>query len=115
MRARMRGSSGEPPSTFTVPADGPDVYQAFVIPIPVEQLKWVKGFEFRPGNRKIVHHAVLEHRGGAERQQEDLGVVDPVDLIAGLPLLDLPVGVVCPAHGVPADRAALERALCRSA
>jgi hypothetical protein len=27
------------------------------------------------------------------------------------PLLDLPVEVVCPAHGAPADRAALERAL----
>jgi glyoxylase-like metal-dependent hydrolase (beta-lactamase superfamily II) len=27
------------------------------------------------------------------------------------PLLDLPVEVVCPAHGAPTDRAALERAL----
>jgi glyoxylase-like metal-dependent hydrolase (beta-lactamase superfamily II) len=27
------------------------------------------------------------------------------------PLLDLPVAVVCPAHGAPTDRAALERAL----
>jgi hypothetical protein len=27
------------------------------------------------------------------------------------PLLDLPIEVVCPAHGVPTDRAALERAL----
>lgn len=28
-----------------------------------------------------------------------------------LPLLDLPVEVVCPAHGAPTDRAALERTL----
>jgi hypothetical protein len=27
------------------------------------------------------------------------------------PLLDLPIEVVCPAHGAPTDRAALERAL----
>lgn len=47
------------PKPFILPADGPDVYQAFVLPIPVDQLKWVKGVEFRPGNRKIVHHANL--------------------------------------------------------
>jgi mono/diheme cytochrome c family protein len=47
------------PKPFTVPAEGADVYQAFVIPVPVDQLRWVKGFEFRPGNRKVVHHANL--------------------------------------------------------
>jgi glyoxylase-like metal-dependent hydrolase (beta-lactamase superfamily II) len=31
------------------------------------------------------------------------------------PLLDLPVEIVCPAHGAPTDRVALERALARSA
>ena len=30
------------------------------------------------------------------------------------PLLDLPIEVVCPAHGAPTDRAALERALTSS-
>jgi hypothetical protein len=41
-------------------------------------------------------------RGGVTRQQ----VVERLR-----PLLDLPVEVVCPAHGMPTDRAALERAL----
>ena len=41
-------------------------------------------------------------RGGVTRQQ----------VVEGLrPLLDLPVEVVCPTHGAPTDRAALERAL----
>jgi hypothetical protein len=41
-------------------------------------------------------------RGGVTRRQ----------VAARLPpLLDLPVEVVCPAHGAPTDRAALERAL----
>ena len=41
-------------------------------------------------------------RGGVSRQQ----------VVEGLqPLLDLPVEVVCPAHGAPTDRASLERAL----
>jgi glyoxylase-like metal-dependent hydrolase (beta-lactamase superfamily II) len=41
-------------------------------------------------------------RGGVTRRQ----VVERLR-----PLLDLPVEVVCPAHGEPADRAALSRAL----
>jgi len=41
-------------------------------------------------------------RGGVTRHQ----VVERLR-----PLLDLPVEVVCPAHGAPTDRAALERAL----
>jgi glyoxylase-like metal-dependent hydrolase (beta-lactamase superfamily II) len=46
--------------------------------------------------------AVNELRGGVTHQQ----VVERLR-----PLLDLPVEVVCPAHGAPTDRAALERAL----
>jgi hypothetical protein len=41
-------------------------------------------------------------RGGVTHRQVVEGL---------LPLLDLPVEVVCPAHGAPADRAALEPAL----
>jgi glyoxylase-like metal-dependent hydrolase (beta-lactamase superfamily II) len=41
-------------------------------------------------------------RGGGTRRQ----VVERLR-----PLLDLPVEAVCPAHGAPTDRAALERAL----
>jgi peroxiredoxin/mono/diheme cytochrome c family protein len=47
------------PSPFTVPADGPDVFQHFVIPMELLQSKNLIGFEFRPGNPAVVHHAVL--------------------------------------------------------
>jgi hypothetical protein len=47
------------PRPFTVPADGPDIYQGFTIPIPLDGPRWVKGFEFRPGNRRLIHHAIL--------------------------------------------------------
>jgi len=63
------------PEPFTIPADGPDVFQAFVIPIPVEKLRYVKGYEYRPGNRKVVHHANVflddtgELRKRAEREK----------------------------------------------
>jgi tetratricopeptide (TPR) repeat protein len=44
---------------FEVPASGPDIYRNFVIPIPLERPRWVKGTELRPGNRRIVHHAFI--------------------------------------------------------
>jgi len=44
---------------FTVPADGPDIFQHFVIPMELLENKNLVGFEFRPGNASVVHHAVL--------------------------------------------------------
>lgn len=44
---------------FEVPASGPDIYRNFIIPIPIDRPRWVKGLEFRPGNRRIVHHAFM--------------------------------------------------------
>jgi hypothetical protein len=44
---------------FTVPADGPDVLQNFVMPITVPEDKLVAAVEFHPGNNRVVHHAVL--------------------------------------------------------
>src|SRR5439155_2777147 len=40
-------------------ADGTDVFRIFVIPLPVNGLKFVRGLEFRPGNPKVVHHATI--------------------------------------------------------
>jgi mono/diheme cytochrome c family protein len=47
------------PKPFIVPADGPDVYQGFVVPVPTDKTRYLNGFEFRPGNRKLVHHAIV--------------------------------------------------------
>jgi len=44
---------------FEIPADGPDIIRNFVIPLPVEKDKLVAAIEFHPGNRSVVHHAVL--------------------------------------------------------
>lgn len=44
------------PEPFTVPA-GQDVYRAFVLPFPIDQNAGIAGFELRPGNRRVVHHA----------------------------------------------------------
>lgn len=45
------------PEPYTVAAGGGDFYQAFVIPMPLDRDRSLAAVEFRPGNRKVVHHA----------------------------------------------------------
>ncbi len=45
------------PQAYTLPAEGADAFRIFVLPIPVETARFVRGLEFRPGNPKVVHHA----------------------------------------------------------
>jgi len=47
------------PEPFTVPADGPDLYQCFVIPLQVAERKFERAVEFRAGNAQPVHHALM--------------------------------------------------------
>lgn len=44
---------------FAVAADGPDVYQCFVIPAPADRAHYVRAIDIRPGNPLVVHHALL--------------------------------------------------------
>jgi hypothetical protein len=62
----------EMPEAFTVPAEGRDVYRCFVIPIPLAESKTVAAVEFRPGNRRVVHHALLflDANGAARKKDE---------------------------------------------
>ena len=60
--------------TFSVPAEGADVYRNFVLPIPVSTPRWVKAVELRPGNPRVVHHAVMQvdrSRSSRRRDEED--------------------------------------------
>ena len=45
-----------PSETYTLPAEGTDVFRIFVIRLPVDAPRYVRGVEFRPGTR-VVHHA----------------------------------------------------------
>jgi mono/diheme cytochrome c family protein len=47
------------PEPFEVPAGGPDVFRCFVIPTGLDEDRTVAAVEFRPGNRKVVHHALF--------------------------------------------------------
>ncbi len=56
---------------FTIPADVQDLYRCFVIPSGLEEATWIDGFEFLPGNRRVVHHAlVFFDLSGAARQHD---------------------------------------------
>ena len=43
--------------TYTVPAQGRDVYRNLVVPIPVTETRWIEYVELLPGSRNVVHHA----------------------------------------------------------
>lgn len=60
---------------YTLPAEGTDAFRIFVIPLPVGERRYVRGLEFRPGNR-VVHHANIRiDRTPASRRfdEEDPG------------------------------------------
>lgn len=60
------------PKPFTVPPEGPDVHRNFVIPVELPADRYVRAVEFRPGNPKVAHHAiVLLDTGGRARRLED--------------------------------------------
>jgi hypothetical protein len=44
---------------FEVPADGPDVYRNFVVPLNLKEDKWVRAVDFRPSARAVVHHSLF--------------------------------------------------------
>jgi AhpC/TSA family/Copper type II ascorbate-dependent monooxygenase, C-terminal domain len=63
-------------SAFNVPADGDDIYRCFVVPTHLEKDQYVSAVEYRPGNRRVVHHilAFVDTSGKArERDQAELG------------------------------------------
>ena len=61
----------EMPIAFEVPASGPDVFRNFVIPTKLIEDKWVRGIEFRPTARKVVHHALFAQVPGGSRANLD--------------------------------------------
>src|SRR5581483_9371850 len=58
---------------FSVPADGPDLYQCFVIPLENTPERYVKAIDIRPGNSKVVHHALLFQDITREARHRDTG------------------------------------------
>jgi Flp pilus assembly protein TadD len=56
---------------YRLPADGPEIFWNFVVPIPLSTPRWVKAVEIRPGIPKVVHHAsLLVDRAASARRHE---------------------------------------------
>jgi mono/diheme cytochrome c family protein len=58
------------PKAFTLHGEGRDVFRSFAVPLNLSEDKYVEALEFRPSNRKIVHHALffLDASGRARGQ-----------------------------------------------
>jgi tetratricopeptide (TPR) repeat protein len=56
---------------LTLPPSGTDTYWNFIFPVPIQETRWVKAVEIRPGDKRYVHHAnILVDREGSSRQHE---------------------------------------------
>jgi len=58
-------------SSYEIPTSGSDVYWNFIFRVPLEQTRWIKAIEIRPGERRLVHHAnLIVDRSESSRRQE---------------------------------------------
>ncbi len=56
---------------LTLPPSGTDTYWNFIFPVPINETRWVKAVEIRPGDKRYVHHAnILVDRSGSSRSRE---------------------------------------------
>jgi mono/diheme cytochrome c family protein len=64
------------PAAYKIPAEGHDIYRNFVFRLDVPKGKYIKAAEYRPSNRRVVHHALLavDVTGRARKQQADPAV-----------------------------------------
>ncbi len=61
------------PEPYTLPAGTTDVYRKFVLPVPLDELRWVRGVEIRPGS-SVIHHANI--RIDSTGRSRDLDAAD---------------------------------------
>jgi len=54
-----------------VPSEGRDLYQNVILPFAIPEGKYLKAVEFRPSNRRVVHHAVLSYDTNGKARERD--------------------------------------------
>jgi hypothetical protein len=59
------------PEPFQVAAEGPDIYRNFVLPLSVPEGKYIKALEYRPSNRRVVHHALCATDFSGKPRKDD--------------------------------------------
>jgi Tfp pilus assembly protein PilF len=78
---------GEPDLVLEMPpyvlrAGGEDMYRNFVIPIPTAVTRYIKAWQFIPGNPRVVHHATMQFDSTGHSRQRD--AEDPAPGYEGL-------------------------------
>ncbi len=69
----------EMPESFSIPADGDDIYRCFVIPTNLPDDVYVAGIEYRPGNPRVVHHMLGYVDQSGEAVKKDAAEGSPHD------------------------------------
>jgi hypothetical protein len=62
---------------YVVPAEGRDVYRAFVIPMGLAEDRYVRAVQYRPSNRRVVHHALMFLDVTGESRKRDAADPEP--------------------------------------
>ncbi len=65
----------ETPEAFVLRAGQGEVFRSFVVPVPIDRMRYVRGIEVRPGNRRAVHHASITI--DRTRESRRLDAADP--------------------------------------
>ena len=65
------------PRPYAVSASGPDIYRSFPIPFPLDHDVTICGVEFRPGNRRVVHHSRMHLDTTGDARRRDLRDEEP--------------------------------------
>lgn len=58
---------------YEIPADGPDQYRCFDIPAPADRAHYLRAVDIRPGNPRVVHHAILFQDTTGTARKRDTG------------------------------------------
>jgi mono/diheme cytochrome c family protein len=84
---------------YALVAEGRDDYRCFVIPFEPPPGKYIRAVEYRPGNRRVVHHAVLtslQHKVAQAKLAEGDGKSFGSGLAPPGQLLPGPLGIWTP-------------------
>lgn len=59
------------PKAFSIPAEGPDIYRNFVLPMNLPNDVWVRAIDFEPGRRSVVHHSLFFYDATGSARKKD--------------------------------------------
>ena len=68
------------PEPYELEAQGDDEFRVFVLKTDLPTDRWIRAVDFKPGNRKVVHHVL----SGVERSNRGKASLDAQDPEAGL-------------------------------